>query len=185
MVQGLSVGGEYGTTATYMSEVSLRQTWFDASFQYVTLIGGQLLASLVVLVVQLSLTDAELRAWGWRIPFLIGALCAIVALYLRMSLHETSSEKPFARRCGHRCAIYSRITSNLSAGAGLYGGWLADLLHVHDLYAEISGQHRAHGSPHGEHRYECRAVHLYDHAAAVRCAVRQDRAAHRCGCSAC
>jgi MHS family alpha-ketoglutarate permease-like MFS transporter len=51
------------------------------------LIGGQLLASLVVLAVQ------PLTAWGWRIPFLIGALCAIVALYLRMSLHETSSEK--------------------------------------------------------------------------------------------
>jgi MHS family alpha-ketoglutarate permease-like MFS transporter len=56
MVQGLSVGGEYGTTATYMSEVS-PGNGFDASFQYVTLIGGQLLASLVVLVVQLSLTD--------------------------------------------------------------------------------------------------------------------------------
>lgn len=93
MIQGLSVGGEYGTTATYMSEVSLPgKRGYYASFQYVTLIGGQLLASLVVLVIQLMLTDEQLRAWGWRIPFLIGALCAIVALYLRMSLHETSSE---------------------------------------------------------------------------------------------
>jgi MHS family alpha-ketoglutarate permease-like MFS transporter len=94
MVQGLSVGGEYGTTATYMSEVGLPgQRGFFASFQYVTLIGGQLLASLVVLVIQTLMTDAELRAWGWRIPFFIGALCAVVALYLRLSLHETSSEK--------------------------------------------------------------------------------------------
>jgi MHS family alpha-ketoglutarate permease-like MFS transporter len=93
MVQGLSVGGEYGTSATYMSEVGLPgKRGFYASFQYVTLIGGQLLASLVVLIVQLLMTDAELRAWGWRIPFFIGALCAIIALYLRVSLHETSSK---------------------------------------------------------------------------------------------
>ena len=94
IVQGFSVGGEYGTTATYMSEVALPgHRGFYASFQYVTLIGGQLLASLVVLVLQLLLTDAEMRAWGWRIPFFIGALCAVVALYLRLSLHETSTEK--------------------------------------------------------------------------------------------
>jgi len=94
MVQGLSVGGEYGTTATYMSEVALPgKRGFYASFQYVTLIGGQLLASLVVLVIQMTMSDADLRAWGWRIPFFIGALCAVVALYLRMALRETSTEK--------------------------------------------------------------------------------------------
>ncbi|CAN5405321.1 MFS family transporter [soil metagenome] len=94
MIQGLSVGGEYGTTATYMSEVALPgHRGFYASFQYVTLIGGQLLASLVVLVIQLMMTDEQLRAWGWRIPFFIGALCAIVALYLRLSLHETSTKE--------------------------------------------------------------------------------------------
>lgn len=92
MVQGLSVGGEYGTSATYMSEVGLPgKRGFYASFQYVTLIGGQLLASLVVLIVQSTMTDAELREWGWRIPFFIGAVCALIALYLRTSLHETSS----------------------------------------------------------------------------------------------
>jgi MFS family permease len=92
MLQGLSVGGEYGTSATYMSEVALPgKRGFYASFQYVTLIGGQLLASLVVLIVQQSLSDGELRAWGWRIPFLIGAVFAVVALFLRASLTETSS----------------------------------------------------------------------------------------------
>ena len=53
LLQGLSVGGEYGTTATYMSEVAMRgQRGFFSSFQYVTLIGGQLLAVLVVVVLQ-------------------------------------------------------------------------------------------------------------------------------------
>lgn len=92
LIQGLSVGGEYGTTATYMSEVALRgQRGFFASFQYVTLIGGQLLAVLVVLILQQLLTEDELRAWGWRIPFVVGAIAALISLMLRRSLHETSS----------------------------------------------------------------------------------------------
>src|ERR1700733_4073551 len=99
MLQGLSVGGEYGTSATYMSEVALPgKRGFYASFQYVTLIGGQLLASLLILFIQLSITDGELRAWGWRIPFFIGAILAVVALFLRSSLTETSSAEDRARK---------------------------------------------------------------------------------------
>ncbi|MGO1273052.1 MAG: MFS transporter, partial [Pseudomonas helleri] len=92
LFQGLSVGGEYGTTATYMSEVALKgQRGFFASFQYVTLIGGQLLAVLVVVILQQILSDEELRAWGWRIPFVIGAIAAVISLLLRRSLEETTS----------------------------------------------------------------------------------------------
>ena len=90
MLQGLSVGGEYGTSATYMSEVALKgHRGFFASFQYVTLIGGQLLASLVLIVLQSVMTSEQITAFGWRIPFFIGALAAVVALYLRRSLAET------------------------------------------------------------------------------------------------
>jgi metabolite-proton symporter len=92
LIQGLSVGGEYGTSATYMSEVAAHQhRGFFSSFQYVTLIGGQLLAVLVLVILQRFLSEAELRAWGWRIPFLIGALAAVVAFYLRRGLAETTS----------------------------------------------------------------------------------------------
>ena len=85
--QGLSVGGEYGASATYMSEVSRRHNrGFVASFQYVTLIGGQLIALGVLLVLQRVLTEAELSAWGWRIPFAIGSMGALVALWLRRSI---------------------------------------------------------------------------------------------------
>src|SRR5919205_470457 len=53
LLQGLSVGGEYGTSATYMSEVAAHgHRGFYSSFQYVTLIGGQLLAVLVVVIMQ-------------------------------------------------------------------------------------------------------------------------------------
>jgi Arabinose efflux permease len=115
MLQGLSVGGEYGTSATYMSEVALPgKRGFYASFQYVTLIGGQLLASLVVLIVQQSLSDGELRAWGWRIPFFIGAVCAVVALFLRASLTETSSAETRSHKEAGSLVRFSGITQGHS-----------------------------------------------------------------------
>src|SRR5262245_23892259 len=91
MIQGLSLGGEYGTSATYLTEVAdQKHRGFYSSFQYVTLIGGQLCAILVLLLLQkVFLTPAQLRAWGWRIPFLVGALLAVTALLMRRNLHET------------------------------------------------------------------------------------------------
>src|SRR5271166_634500 len=94
LVQGLSVGGEYGTAATYMSEVAGKgHRGYYASFQYVTLIGGQLLALLVLGLLQSVLSTDQLKGWGWRIPFLVGAMTALVAMYLRRSLAETASEQ--------------------------------------------------------------------------------------------
>jgi MHS family alpha-ketoglutarate permease-like MFS transporter len=91
MIQGLSLGGEYGTSATYLAEVAdEKHRGFYSSFQYVTLIGGQLCAILVLLLLQqVFLTSEQLKAWGWRIPFVIGALLAITALVMRRNLHET------------------------------------------------------------------------------------------------
>ncbi|SNB78329.1 MFS transporter, MHS family, alpha-ketoglutarate permease [Arboricoccus pini] len=93
LLQGLSVGGEYGTSATYLSEMaSAGHRGFYSSFQYVTLIMGQLLALAVLILLQwVFLSSAQLEAWGWRIPFFIGALCAVTAFYLRRRMEETSS----------------------------------------------------------------------------------------------
>jgi MHS family alpha-ketoglutarate permease-like MFS transporter len=93
VLQGLSLGGEYGTSATYLSEVAdEKHRGFYSSFQYVTLIGGQLCAIVVLLVLQgWLLTPLQLRAWGWRIPFAIGGLLAIVAAIMRRNLVETDS----------------------------------------------------------------------------------------------
>lgn len=94
LFQGLSVWGEYGTSATYMSEVALKgRRGFFASFQYVKLIGGQLCALLVLVILQQTLSAAELKAWGWRIPFVVGAAAALISLYLRKSLDETSTSE--------------------------------------------------------------------------------------------
>jgi len=93
VIEGLSLGGEYGASATYLSEVAdARHRGFYSSFQYVTLIGGQLTAIIVLLLLQkVFLTPEQLKTWGWRIPFVIGALLAIVAAVMRRSLQETEA----------------------------------------------------------------------------------------------
>jgi MHS family alpha-ketoglutarate permease-like MFS transporter len=93
LLQGLSVGGEYGVSATYLSEMATpNRRGFYSSFQYVTLIGGQLLAlGIQILLQKVFLSEEQLQTWGWRIPFVIGAMLSITALYLRSSLHETKA----------------------------------------------------------------------------------------------
>jgi MHS family alpha-ketoglutarate permease-like MFS transporter len=109
LLQGLSVGGEYGATATYMSEVALEgQRGFFSSFQYVTLIGGQLLAVLVIVLLQQLLDNTQLNAWGWRIPFAVGAVTAVVALLLRRTLQETSTAESRGNRAAGSVAELMR-----------------------------------------------------------------------------
>lgn len=97
LLQGLSVGGEYGASATYLSEMAgQRLRGFYSSFQYVTLISGQLIALSVLLVLQRQLGSAALEAWAWRIPFAIGGALAIAALWLRRGIEETPSFRAVA-----------------------------------------------------------------------------------------
>jgi MHS family alpha-ketoglutarate permease-like MFS transporter len=93
MLQGLSVGGEYGASAAYLMEVSpARSRGFFVSFHYATLLLGQLLAVLTLVVLQfLLLTPEQLDSWGWRVPFVIGAVLAVVAFYLRSGIDESPS----------------------------------------------------------------------------------------------
>ena len=94
LMQGLSVGGEYGASATYLSEMAgKKRRGFFSSFQYVTLIGGQLVAIGVLLLLQAVMSESDLEAWGWRIPFAIGAVLAVVVFWIRRGLAETESFK--------------------------------------------------------------------------------------------
>ncbi len=95
LLQGLSVGGEYGTSTTYLAEVAHpNRRGFYSGVWYTTLVGGQLCAILVLLVLQkFFLSVEELKAWGWRIPFIIGALVSVFALYMRRGMPETEHFK--------------------------------------------------------------------------------------------
>ena len=128
MLQGLSLGGEYGASATYLSEMAPKANrGFWASFQYMTLCGGQLCAIAVAVILQGFLTEAELTAWGWRIPFVIGALLALGVYVLRRNLAETPSftnqavDRPVstASRLWRDHRRESILVAMLSAGGGL------------------------------------------------------------------
>ncbi|KLA01431.1 hypothetical protein B4147_1098 [Bacillus wiedmannii] len=90
LLQGLSLGGEYGTSATYLSEMaSSGRRGFYSSFQYVTLVAGQMVALGVQIVLQQLLSEPDMKAWGWRIPLIIGAMGAVAVLWLRRTMDES------------------------------------------------------------------------------------------------
>lgn len=90
LAQGFATGGEYGTSATYMSEAAIPgRRGFLSSFHYVTLVGGHVLAQLTLLGMLLLWDKPEISAWGWRIAFGIGGIAAIVVFWLRRSMDES------------------------------------------------------------------------------------------------
>lgn len=90
LLQGLSLGGEYGTSATYLSEMaSSGRRGFYSSFQYVTLVAGQMVALGVQIILQQVLSEADMYSWGWRIPFVIGAMGALAVMWLRRTMDES------------------------------------------------------------------------------------------------
>jgi MHS family alpha-ketoglutarate permease-like MFS transporter len=129
ILQGLSLGGEYGTSATYLTEVAdERHRGFYSSFQYVTLIGGQISALIVLLLLQkVFLTNDEIRAWGWRIPFVIGALLAVIVLVMRRTLHETEAfeEAKSAAKETSSLATLARYPREVLLVVGLTAGGTA------------------------------------------------------------
>jgi len=105
LLQGISVGGEYGTSATYLSEMAKSgRRGFYSSFQYVTLVSGQLVALGVQIILQQIISEPEMKSWGWRIPFVIGALGALAVLWLRRTMDESEQ--------------FSKLDSESRASAG-------------------------------------------------------------------
>ncbi len=101
LIQGLSVGGEYSTSATYLSEVATPgKRGFYSSFQYVTLYGGQLLALGLQLILQALLTEQQLTSWGWRIAFGVGTVAALTVMWLRRGMDESESYRREAEETG-------------------------------------------------------------------------------------
>ncbi|MFD0814935.1 MFS transporter [Amycolatopsis umgeniensis] len=131
LAQGLSVGGEFGSSATYLSEIATsRRRGFYSSFQYVSITVGQLAALLVMIVMQSLLTEAQMYAWGWRIPFALGAIAGLVVMYLRRSMMESehfqlSRASGSSPRGGLRILLRSHFRQVLAVLGLAIGGTVA------------------------------------------------------------
>nr|WP_311132451.1 MFS transporter [Nonomuraea gerenzanensis] len=92
LLQGISVGGEYAASATYLTEATPRgRRGFASSFQYVSMTAGQLVGLGLQIILQNTMSAEALHSYGWRIPFIVGAAAAAVVFYLRRNLLETEA----------------------------------------------------------------------------------------------
>ncbi|HEU4998722.1 MAG TPA: MFS transporter [Lapillicoccus sp.] len=97
LVQGFATGGEYGTSATYMSEAATaNRRGFFSSFQYVTLVGGHVLAQFTLLILVSTLSVDQIKDWGWRVGFFVGGIAALVVLWMRRTMDESLSAEHLA-----------------------------------------------------------------------------------------
>lgn len=98
LLQGFSVGGEFGSSVSFLSEHAGARRGFSASWQFAT--GGMItvLASLFGVLLTTSLTHDQLVSWGWRVPYFFGMLIGPAGLYIRAKIAETpdflAAEKP-------------------------------------------------------------------------------------------
>lgn len=128
LLQGLSVGGEYGASATYMSEMAGKtRRGFWSSFQYVTLIGGQLVALGVLIVLQRTLSTEALSDWGWRIPFFIGAALAVIVFWIRSQIDETPAFESVDKKERFDVSHAGMVFALLLIGIGAFAADLAGI----------------------------------------------------------
>jgi MHS family alpha-ketoglutarate permease-like MFS transporter len=144
ILQGISMGGEYGTSATYMSEMAGRHNrGFWSGIFYATLMAGQLLSLCLLLILNQLLSQAEMQAWGWRIPFFIGGALALAVFWFRQGMDETPS---FKARTGEKATTWgllkkhpreSLLVMGLTAGGTL--GYYTFGTYIQKFLANTSG----------------------------------------------
>ena len=152
IIQGLSLGGEYGSSATYLSEMADRERrGFWSSFQYVTIIGGQLTALALLVVLQATIGEAAMQAWGWRIGVAAGACLALVVFFIRRRLDETLSFENVAANEGRRKSTLGTLLREhpreallvLALTAGGTAAFYAYTIYLQKFLANTSGFDRA------------------------------------------
>ena len=152
IIQGLSLGGEYGSSATYMSEIADRERrGFWSSFLYVTIIGGQLTALALLVLLQAVLGEAAMEAWGWRIGFVVGALLAVVVFFIRRGLDETLSYENVAVKADRRRSTARNLFRDhpreaflvMALTAGGTASFYAYTIYMQKFLANTSGFDRA------------------------------------------
>ncbi|HZD26608.1 MAG TPA: MFS transporter, partial [Alphaproteobacteria bacterium] len=114
LVQGLSVGGEFSSSVTYMVETaSPRRRGIAGSWANFGSLTGTLLGSGTAAVFATVLSDQALHGWGWRVPFMLGALLAAFAIYMRRSLPDTPAFTEHCRSHEDDNPLHEALTRNL------------------------------------------------------------------------
>ncbi len=94
LLQGLSLGGEFASAATYLSELAPNnKRGFYSSFMFFSAAIGILSASSLAWFLTSYLTDAQMNEYGWRIPFILGALGGLVGMWIRKSVPDSELTK--------------------------------------------------------------------------------------------
>jgi MHS family proline/betaine transporter-like MFS transporter len=90
LLQGFSAGGEWGSSTAYIVEWAPKgQRGFYGSFQQMSVVAGLLLGSGVAALLTTLVSAETMDAWGWRVPFLLGAILGPVGMYMRRTIDET------------------------------------------------------------------------------------------------
>ncbi|MEN8654546.1 MFS transporter [Streptomyces sp. 21So2-11] len=142
LLQGLSVGGEFAASTTFLVEsAGPGRRGLFSSFQYVSTTAGQLAASGIAALLVGNLADPQMEGWGWRVPFVLGAVLSLVGFWIRRGAQETLSEE---RSKGPRPGLFdalrqhprqSLLICGITAGGTLaYYTWTSYL----PTYAELN-----------------------------------------------
>ncbi|MEO3873600.1 MFS transporter [Nonomuraea sp. B12E4] len=146
LVQGLSVGGEFAAATTFLVESAPpgRRGLFS-SFQYVSTTIGQLIASGLAALLASGLAKADMDAYGWRIPFLVGAVISLVGLWIRKGAEETSAVAEEIRRGeAERPGMFEFLQRHPKAAATIVGITIAGTVAYYTwtsflpIYAQIT-----------------------------------------------
>lgn len=122
LVQGLAHGGELPAAQTYLSEVAPRKKrglW--SSWMYVSGTTGVLFGLLLAAVLNATLSAEAMDAFGWRIPFFIGAALGLYALYMRSGMHESEVFEKSERERKKRDPVWPQLFKNRKAALQVIG----------------------------------------------------------------
>ncbi|APE26074.1 MULTISPECIES: MFS transporter [Streptomyces] len=142
LLQGLSVGGEFAASTTFLVEsAGPGRRGLFSSFQYVSTSAGQLAASGIAALLVGVLAEDRMDSWGWRVPFLLGAALSLAGFWIRRGAEETRSA---AQREAPRPGLFDalrlhpraslRIAGITAGGTLAYYTWTSYL----PTYAELN-----------------------------------------------
>ncbi|MGB8942530.1 MAG: MFS transporter [Streptomyces sp.] len=146
LLQGLSVGGEFAASTTFLVEsAGPGRRGLFSSFQYVSTSAGQLAASGIAALLVATLSDGQMDGWGWRLPFVVGAVLSLVGFWIRQGAHEThQTPQDKAERPGLFDALrtyprQSLLICGITAGGTIaYYTWTSYLPTYAELNTDIS-----------------------------------------------